>query len=311
MFEFLRLLLGTIVLRPYVFAFLTIYLVAAAAHLGWRRTLVFLPLGYGLAWLSEFSSIHWGFPYGDYFYIPSTRGRELWVFGVPFMTSLSYVFLSYCSYAMALFILSPVLLSKNQIMILETRRLRRSWQTLILGSFLLVLLDIIIDPVALMGDRWFLGQIYGYRVNGLYFGIPMSNFEGWLVVGLAMNAVLQLLDTLPSLEPKKASIFNRMPGARLLGPMLFLGIVAFNVAVTFWIEEYLLGFVGCTVLFFPSLLILFFTLYKHASLNPTQIAQHCRDFPLSRVPWPPLHLSRPRDTLDTAVEMQRRGEGEC
>ena len=69
-----RLFWGTVVLRPYVFAFLAIYLAAAATHLGWRRTLLFLPLGYSLAWLSEYSSIHWGFPYGDYFYIPSTAG---------------------------------------------------------------------------------------------------------------------------------------------------------------------------------------------------------------------------------------------
>jgi uncharacterized membrane protein len=264
MFDFCRLLLGTIVLRPYVFAFLTIYLAAAAAHLGWRRTLIFLPLGYSLAWLSEYCSIHWGFPYGDYFYIPSTRDQELWVFGVPFMDSLSYVFLAYCSYSMALFILSPVLFGKHQLVILETRQLRRSPQTLILGAFLFVLLDIIIDPVALRGDRWFLGQIYGYRESGLYFGIPMSNFGGWLLVGLAMIALLQVLATLPSFEPRKPSMLAGIPGIALLGPLLYGGILAFNLAVTFWIGEYFLGIVGGTILFFPSLLVVLFTLYKRA-----------------------------------------------
>jgi uncharacterized membrane protein len=287
MFDCCRLLLGTIALRPYVFAFLTVYLVAAATHLGWRRTLLFLPLGYSLAWLSEYSSIHWGFPYGDYFYIPSTRDRELWVFGVPFMDSLSYVFLSYCSYSMALFILSPVLLSKSRVVILETHQLRRSLQTLVLGAFLFVLLDIIIDPVALRGDRWFLGQIYGYRENGLYFGIPMSNFGGWLVVGLAMIAVLQALATWPSLEPRKPLTLTRIPVIGLLGPLLYVGILAFNLAVTFWIGEGFLGIVGCTILFFPSLLVLFFTLYKHANLSPQHLAQHARDFPhLAVTPLP-------------------------
>jgi uncharacterized membrane protein len=288
MSDFFRLLLGTIVLRPYVFAFLTVYLAAAASHVGWRRTLLFLPVGYIVAWLSEFSSIHWGFPYGDYFYIPNTVDQELWVFGVPFMDSLSYVFLSYCSYSMALFVLSPVLFSKNRIMVLETRRLRRSPQTLVLGAFLFVLLDIIIDPVALQGHRWFLGQIYGYRETGLYFGIPMSNFAGWVLVGFAMIGVLQLLDTLPSLEPKKASILTRGPGARLLGPLLYVCILLFNVAVTFWIGEYFLGVVSCTVLFFPSLLVLFFTLHKRAYLNSEHIAEHCRDFPYANVTCPAL-----------------------
>jgi len=288
MADFCRLFLGTIVLRPYVFAFLVIYLVAAATHLGWRRTLLFLPVGYTLAWLSEYASIHWGFPYGDYFYIPATIDRELWVFGVPFMDSLSYVFLSYCSYATALFILSPVLLQQKQIIILETHQLRRSPQTLILGACLFVLLDIIIDPVAYKGDRWFLGLIYGYRTPGLYFGIPMSNFGGWLLVGLVMMATLQLLDACSSLEPGKSSTLARIPGIGVLGPILYVCVLAFNLAVTFWIGEYFLGVVGCTILFFPGLLVFFFTLYKRAHLRQVDLVQHARDFPLSQVPCPTL-----------------------
>lgn len=286
--DFCRLFLGTIILRPYVFAFLSVYLVAATTHLGWRRTLLFLPVGYSLAWLSEYSSIHWGFPYGDYFYIPSTIDRELWVLGVPFMDSLSYVFLSYCSYSMALFILSPIFFHQNQIIILETHRLRRSPQTLILGACLFVLLDIIIDPVAFRGDRWFLGLIYGYPQTGLYFGIPMSNFGGWLLVGLAMMATLQLLDSFRFLEPRKASMLAGIPGAKMLGPVLYVCILAFNLAVTFWIGEYFLGGVGCMILFFPSLLVFFFTLYKNANLRSVHILQHSRDFPLSKAPCPSL-----------------------
>jgi len=189
--ELLRLLWGTVLLRPYVFAFLAVYLLASSTQSGWRRTLLFLPLGYSIAWISEFSSIHWGFPYGDYFYIEDTLDRELWVMGVPFMDSLSYVFLAYCSFSTAIFLLSPVQFTAANAYILENHALRRSRQTLVLGAFLFVLLDIIIDPVALQGYRWFLGQIYGYREPGVYFGIPLSNFAGWLVVGFAMMAGLQ------------------------------------------------------------------------------------------------------------------------
>ncbi len=279
MLEFGRLLLGTVLLRPYVFAFLAVYLAAAGAHLGWRRTLLFIPAGYWVAWLSEFSSIHWGFPYGDYFYIPATVDRELWVFGVPFMDSLSFVFLAYCSYAMALFILSPFHFGPKGVVILETRRLRRSPETLVLGACLFVLLDIITDPVAYQGDRWFLGQIYGYREPGLYFGIPLSNFAGWLLVGLVMVAALQLFDRLPRLEPGRRSRLGSIPRVRLLGPVLYISVLAFNLTVTFWIGETLMGMVGCLILFFPSLLVCFFTSYKQQHLTPTQLEDHCRDFP--------------------------------
>lgn len=281
MAELLHLLLGTIALRPYVFLFLLVYAVAATAHLGWRRTVVFLPLGYGIAWFSEFLSIHWGFPYGYYYYIPHTVGQELWVAGVPFMDSLSYVFLAYCSYATALFLLSPLLIRKDNLFILETRPLRRSWRILLLGAVLFVFLDIIIDPVALQGHLWFLGQIYGYRVKGLYFGIPMSNFGGWLVVGLAMVGCLQLLDRLSSLEPHKQPPFSWIPYIALLGPILYVSVLVFNLSITFWIGETLLGLVGLMLFFFPSLLTLYFTLYKQEHFRAELIDLHLNDFP----PW--------------------------
>jgi uncharacterized membrane protein len=242
--EWLRLLWDTVLLRPYVFAFLLVFLVAAAHHLGWRRTLAFVPVGFGLAWLSEFASIHWGFPYGDYYYLYTTAGRELWVAGVPFMDSLSYVFLSYCAYATALFLLSPVARCGRGPAILETREIRRSWRTMLLGAFLFMFLDVIIDPVALRGSRWFLGQIYGYREAGAYFGVPVSNFIGWFLVGLMLMGALQVFDRSLMLEGKGPRPLRRIPGIGLLGPVLFLAVLAFNLSVTFWIGEVTQGMTG-------------------------------------------------------------------
>ena len=44
--QFFQIALGTVTMRPYVFAFLAVYLAAAVAHLGWRRTLWFTVAGY-------------------------------------------------------------------------------------------------------------------------------------------------------------------------------------------------------------------------------------------------------------------------
>lgn len=279
MWASMDLLLGTLVLRPYVFAFLLVYLCAATAHMGLGRTLIYIPLGYALAWISEYSSIHWGFPYGDYYYIPATVGRELWVFGVPFMDSLSYVFLSYCSYSMAIFLMSPVAIKAGRFQVLETHALRRSWETWVLGAFLFVLLDIIIDPIALQGHRWFLGQIYGYRVNGFYFGIPMSNFGGWLLVGLVLVGTLQLLDRIDGLDPQGGSLLNRVPAMAFLGPVLYLSVLAFNLTVTFWIGETFMGLVGCLLILYPGLLGLFFTFHKMKHVTPDALDRHLMDFP--------------------------------
>jgi putative membrane protein len=303
MSDFFRLFLGTIVLRPYVFAFLACYVAAGCRHIGWKRTLAFIPLGYALAWLSEFSSIHWGFPYGDYHYIPSTAGRELWVFGVPFMDSLSYVFLSYCSYSVSLFILCPLTTSSGKLTVLENQRVRRSWETLFLGAFLFMLLDIVIDPVALLGERWFLGKIYGYRHPGFYFGIPISNFGGWFLVGAMMVGALQFLDRIG--EPDGSGGCNRdaPSGVRLLGPLLYFCVLLFNIAVTFRIGENLLGLVDLVLLSSLLVLVAFFTIYKTRHTTPEYAAAFLKTVPSSRSMS--IDSNSPRDSVEAVA---RSGE---
>ena len=94
----MHLLLSTIALRPYVFVFLASFLLIAIVNFGLRTTLLFTVLTYAVSLACEWSSVHNGFPFGLYHYIEATRGREIWVVGVPFMDSLSFTFLSFASY---------------------------------------------------------------------------------------------------------------------------------------------------------------------------------------------------------------------
>jgi putative membrane protein len=210
--------------------------------------MAFLIIGYLVSWGAELSSIHTGFPFGLYYYIPATVGQELWVAGVPFMDSLSYVFLAYASYTMALLALEPrgsIALTKNQKP--KTKNQLRpvgSWRDVLLGAVLMVALDIVIDPLALQGGRWFLGQIYGYPEPGVYFGVPLSNFAGWFLVALVLIGILQFLATRRPASPFWERGRRGFPGQALLGPGLYLGILGFNLFMTFWIGEYCLGWVG-------------------------------------------------------------------
>ncbi|NBQ71271.1 MAG: carotenoid biosynthesis protein, partial [Nitrosomonadaceae bacterium] len=225
--------IDTIVMRPYVFTFFAAFLLACVPHLGWRKTLTFTLAGYLIAFTSEKLSITTGFPYGWYYYIDDTSHQELWVWGVPFFDSLSYVFLTYCSYTTALFILSPLAAKGVDLITLETRAIRHSWAALVLGAFLQTFLDIIIDPVALQGNRWFLGQIYGYYEAGLHFGVPISNYLGWLLTSFLLVAALQQIDR--KLDVKAPRGIFALPFRSLLGPVLYLSVLIFNWIVTLWI----------------------------------------------------------------------------
>jgi uncharacterized membrane protein len=230
--DLLRLLWGSLLLRPYVYAFLALHLAGSSALLGWRRTAALTGITWAVAFLAEASSIRTGFPFGWYYYLPRTADRELWIAGVPFFDSLSFPFLLTASYALAW-------------LLLGRRDVTAGWKRprplahLGLTTGLFVLLDVVIDPVALCGERWFLGQIYGYPTPGLYFGVPLANFAGWAVVGSVSGGLYQVWE---GRTGRRGDLHPR--GRAWLCPALYAVVLAFNLTVTFAIGEWGLGLVG-------------------------------------------------------------------
>jgi len=275
----LDIAIGTIAMRPYVFAFFAVFLLACVPHVGWRKTFTFTIAAYLIAFASEKLSITTGFPYGWYYYIDTTSHRELWVWGVPFFDSLSYVFLTYCSYTTALFILSPLATRGLDLITLETRAIRHSWAALVLAAFLQTFLDIIIDPVALQGNRWFLGQIYSYHEAGLHFGVPISNYAGWLLTSFALVAAFQLIDR--RREEKVPYGILAMPFRSLLGPILYLSVLIFNWAVAFWIGENLIALTGILIFTLPIVLVVVLATLRVNRYREEELQEHLRDYPWS------------------------------
>ena len=215
------LLLGTVTLRPYVFAFLALFLLAGSADLGWRRTLGFAGCLWPVAWLAEFSSTRTGVPFGLYHYTGLTRGRELYIANVPLMDSLSFTFLAYASFCLARVVLAG--------------RGTQRWVTAVVTGMLMMALDVVIDPLAVRGDRWFLGRLFAYEEPGVYFGVPLSNFAGWVIVG-AVGVGLFL------------SLGKDDSGRRVWpGVALYYAVFGFNLTMTVQIGELLLAVIGATI----------------------------------------------------------------
>lgn len=222
----MRLLLGSLLLRPYVFIFLLIFLVAGVRDLGARRTALFLAWVWPLAFVAEFASTRIGVPFGLYHYTGTTSGREIFIADVPFFDSLSFTFLAYASLCLARATLIPRASLNSRTPGLTPAR---SVVVAVVSGVLMMLLDIVIDPLAVRGDRWFLGRVFWYPNGGPYFGVPLSNFAGWLVVGAAGVGGYLLL-------AGKAA-FGPTPRA---GVALYYAVLVFNLALTAWIREWLL-----------------------------------------------------------------------
>ena len=222
------LVLGTVLLRPYVFGFLAAYLVAGTLDIGWRRTMLFTASVWPVALLAELSSTRTGFPFGFYTYTQTTRGQELFILDVPFMDSLSFTFLAYASFCLARGVLRG--------------RGGRAALALASGIFMM-LLDIVIDPAAVRGDRWFLGSIFYYPNGGPYLDVPLSNFAGWVLVGtVGVGIYLLLRGPSPECAGQDVEGMRVMPGVAL-----YYAVLSFNLIVTAWIGEWMLVAAGVGV----------------------------------------------------------------
>ncbi len=247
------LLIGTLVLRPYVFGFLAAFLLAGARDLGLARTLVFGAWIGPVAWLAEFSSTRIGIPFGLYHYTGTTRGQELFLADVPFMDCLSFTFLAYAAFCLARAVL---------------RGGRPSGPLLALvAGVLMMLLDVVIDPAAVRGDRWFLGRIFYYPDGGAYFGVPLSNFAGWTIVGAvgvggwvgwsgwrerASRRGWPVMGGRGSVGSGHTvggagGGFDRYGRRVWPGVALYYAVLCFNLVVTGWIGEWLLLGVGAVI----------------------------------------------------------------
>ncbi|HEY3066557.1 MAG TPA: carotenoid biosynthesis protein [Methylomirabilota bacterium] len=221
-------MISTLALRPYVFLFVAAFVGAGLRDIGPRRTALFAAVVWPLAWAAEFSSTRTGVPFGLYHYTGLTHGRELYLADVPFMDSLSFTFLAYAAFSLARRVLAGRGVSDATIALTS--------------GVLMMLLDVVIDPLAVRGDRWFLGRVFFYPEGGAYFGVPLSNFLGWVVVGTA-GVGTYLMVAAARGNPADAAASGRPAW----GVALYYAVSAFNLIMTAWIGEWPLFGMGLTL----------------------------------------------------------------
>lgn len=245
------MIVHTIVSRPYVFALFLVYLISAFKTKGIPFIIHFTVIGYFIAWASEYLSINTGYPYGWYFYRYENLQGEWLNAGVPVWDSLSYVFLCYAGLSMAEY--------------LRGREQGELIKTAFYSALFVTLLDIVIDPLAHLGDQWFLGNIYYYPKPGFYFNVPLSNFVGWFVVSfliVLINLLVGKIHPIMRLPIPQSAHFI----VTLSGPLLYLVLFLFNWFITLWIHAWWLALAD--ILWMAAPCFLFISRWRRRSVFP-------------------------------------------
>ncbi len=301
----MHLLLSTVLLRPYVFVFLASFLFISIINYGLRTTLVFLTLTYIAAFICEWSSVHNGFPFGLYHYIEATRDREIWIAGVPFFDSLSFTFLAFASYTLALLIAVPLYRDGLDLKLLDTRALRRSPRVWLMAALFMTMVDWVVDPLSVLGDRWFLGRIFWYDPPGPHFGVPISNYLGWYFLALIGVALFQWLDAhLNRDSAQPYGVVPAFPSRALLGPGLYFGIVTFGITMLFRVGAAQTAWASLFVYLPFATLVVHIVTRRESYGDATAIASHLNDFPYDKIPLP-----RQGKGGATGPQAWREGEG--
>lgn len=157
----------------------------------WRGVLVFTGLCLGVATLFESTSLRTGFPFGHY------RFTELMgpkIFDLPILLALAYMGMGYLSWTVSLAILGS-----------EERPVsgRRMFLLPLLASVVMTTWDLSMEAVWADVDRAWLWQD-----GGSYYGVPISNFFGWLLTAYVFYQLF-------ALYPRKREIISPRPRHRL------------------------------------------------------------------------------------------------
>ncbi|MGY1841579.1 MULTISPECIES: carotenoid biosynthesis protein [unclassified Modestobacter] len=149
---------------------------AATVSRGWRTGLGVLVLVGAVAVLFEALGLATGFPYGEYAY-SDVLGPTL--LGVPFLVPLAWLMMAWPSWVLAAWLTRP----------LRRPRVAR----VLVAAYVFAAWDVVLDPQLVQAGYW----RWAHPEPGLpgIDTVPLTNLGGWLLAGLVLMTLLDLLVT--------------------------------------------------------------------------------------------------------------------
>lgn len=179
-------------------------------NFGPRNALIFLAIALIISFGSEFIGVNIANNFTGYYRYSDLLGPK--IFGIPFLVIFMWIAIIYIAYHVSEHI-------TNFRFTERTSFLNRFWVSFwcaILTSLALVAWDFALEPLAVAMGWW------EWLLPGEYFGIPMSNFTGWIIISFLIVFLYKLFFEKEKLTEDGAFEYAPLIGYALLGFLTML-----------------------------------------------------------------------------------------
>lgn len=157
-------------------------------HLCWSLTFLkgifFFFLSFFVSFIAEILGITYGTLFGSH-YIYAGQTFDIMLLNIPVLVPIYWTIFIYTSYAITnsfLFWLNKKIPCKRHKDIIRLPSL------IIIDGILVVIIDLLMDPIAVKFGYWIWLQ------QGFYFGIPLGNFLGWFLTAVAVVSIFRIFE---------------------------------------------------------------------------------------------------------------------
>jgi uncharacterized membrane protein len=214
-----------ILLILYVVVLSAFSFVHGAQTLGKKEIVVFFCITALVTYLMEWFGTHFGVPFGHYYY---TNRLGATLMEVPLTIPFQWFNILYASYIMSQVLVSG--LRKREDQAEEGQLLSKAYPRMIITSIIVGLFmvswDFVNDPYMVGAGMWVWtdpGEFFGLML----FGIPLSNFLGWVLTGAIAVLVFELYGHLSNRLPRD-SVATHTESGKLLALVPYVYVYIFQ-----------------------------------------------------------------------------------
>jgi len=165
------------------------FLVSAIGYFNNKQLLAFAIICFVISNLFENTSVLYGFPFGKFYHSTITGPR---LFNIPWLATPTYMAMGYVSW-----MVTQVLLGREK---------RTEWSGNVLVSA--VIAAFVFSSWDFCNDAVFhtVNKAFFYEYPGHWFGVPVSNFLGWLFTSFTIFALFSWYLSKQNIDPKQEPV---------------------------------------------------------------------------------------------------------